>query len=122
MTFDHAKFPGPLHRLPITGQTLRWHDGLEVRVTGEAARQMLRKGVDKAGDIELCLTVANTVRNCFKVRNVQAAIRTHSGETFVSTWMRTVRCSGAGWLYSEGDCVHFGRPVPLGPLRFLRKR
>ena len=109
-------------RLPITGQTLKWHEGLEIQVTGEIAHQILRKGVAKTGDIELRPTVANTVRNCFKVRNVQAAIQTRSGETFVSTWTRTVRCTGAGWLYSEGDCVHFGHPVPLGPLRFLRKR
>ena len=108
-------------RLPITGSTLRWHEGMVIEIPADVARRMLAKGRQKDGSLVLHPSAANTVKNCFKIRNVQAAIRTRTGETFLSTWTREVQCTGASWLYSEGACVRFGQPVPLGALRFLRK-
>lgn len=108
--------------LPITGCTLRWHEGLNVEIAAGPARKMLAAGLQKDGGIELRPRVQNRVKNCFKVRNVQATIRVRSGEKFLSSWTRAVHCSDAGWLYSEGECVHMTQPVPLGCVRFIREQ
>ncbi len=108
--------------LPVTGQTLRWHENLAVSISGALAGKVLAVGLHPNGDIELKPVVNNKVKNCFKVRNVQAAIRTKSGEQFKTTRVSNVNCSDGSWLYSEGTCVRNGRPLPLGTLRFTRKR
>ena len=110
----------PAGRLPVTGQTLKWHEGMSIRTPGQAARAILRRGLQADGTIELGVTVDNKVANCFKVRNVQAALRIRSDEIFLSTWSRQVHCSDRGWLYAEGKCVPNGQPLSLEPLRFLK--
>ena len=107
--------------LPVTGQTLRWHEGLTVSTDGARAKKVLVAGLRPNGDIELKPVVNNKVKNCFKVRNVQATIHTKSGEQFKTARVSNVNCSDDSWLYSEGACVRNGRPVPLGTLRFIRK-
>lgn len=107
-------------RLPVTGQTLRWHEGVELVVPATVAQDLLKRGVRDNGEIILEAQVGNTVRNCFKARNVRAVIRTRSGAQYRSTWSRPVQCSDVGWLYAEGASVRLGQALPLGTLRFIR--
>jgi hypothetical protein len=112
----------PVGNLPVTGQTLRWHEGLTIPVGAEAARQSLAAGRQPTGNYLLRVTVGNDVRNCFKVRNVRATVRLTSGEAISSTWSREVRCSDPGWLYTEGRSVPLGQPVPVGELVLMGPR
>jgi len=112
----------PLGRLPITGSTLKWHEALLLQVPGEAARSVVRNGLQADGRILLAPVVANDVKNCFKVRNVRAILRMQSGETILSSIAPAVHCSTAGWLYAEGTSVNLGQPVPLGELRFPKEK
>jgi hypothetical protein len=109
-------------RLPITGCTLRWHDGLSLTVPEEAARQAFAAGLQTNGDLELAATVDNRVCNCFKVRNLEVTVLGRSGGQYVSPRARDVYCSDAGWLYTEGKCAPMGGPVPVGTVRLLRER
>ncbi|MCE5240237.1 hypothetical protein LLH23_17375 [bacterium] len=106
--------------LPLTGSTLKWHKGLTMRVDATAARAMLQAGLRDNGDLELKVTVGNSVKNCFKLRNLQATIETAGGR-ILSTTSRQVYCSDPGWLYTEGECVRMGTPVPAGTVRFIRE-
>jgi hypothetical protein len=83
---------------------------------------MVRRGLQEDRSVELVVNVGNTVRNCFKVNNVQASLQTRTGRAQHSSLTRQVRCSDSGWLYSEGQCVGLGQPLPLGTLRFLPVR
>jgi hypothetical protein len=112
----------PAGPLPVTGQTLQWHPGMKLDVAGDAAREMVRCGLKPDGSLELVVSVGNEVKNCFKVTNVQASLRTRAGVAHQSSAMRQVVCSAPGWLYSEGQTVPLGAPVPLGTLRFLPAR
>jgi|APSaa5957512622_1039677.scaffolds.fasta_scaffold00521_4 hypothetical protein len=107
-------------RLPITGKTLRWHEAVKLTIADATAREILKHGVLDNGEIVLKAEGGNTVRNCFKTRNMQASIRVRSGAQYRSTWARAVQCSAGNWLYAEGNSVGLGQPVPLGTLRFIR--
>jgi hypothetical protein len=109
-------------QLPLTGSTLKWHDGLPLEVPGGTARRMLNAGMRGNGDIELAVSVGNGVKNCFKIRNLQVSVLARSGEEYLSTCARAVHCSDAGWLYAEGQCVRLGEPVPLGTVTLIRER
>jgi hypothetical protein len=112
----------PAGRLPITGQTLKWHSAMSLRASSQTAHDILRRGLKPDGTLHLLVVIDNNVCNCFKVRNVQATLRTRSRETFVSTWSRRVHSSDAAWLYAEGECVPNGKPLPLEALSFLKRR
>jgi hypothetical protein len=107
--------------LPVTGQTLRWHEAMPLKVTGGPAREIVSRGVRPDGAVELRVEIGNEVRNCFKLRNAVAVIRTHGGGVVQSVRSRAVHCSDPGWLYSEGAAVPLGRTVGVGPVRFERK-
>ncbi len=108
--------------LPITGCTLRWHEGLSLQVPEQAAREMVRAGLQPGGDVELAVSVDDHVNNCFKVRNLQATVLTRPGAKYVSTCSREVYCSDAGWLYAEGHCGRLGEQVPAGTVRLVREK
>jgi hypothetical protein len=111
----------PAGPLPITGSTLKWHEGLTMQIAAAEAQRMLQAGLRDNGDIELRLTVGNRVRNCFKVRNLRAEIMTAGGK-LLSTTGRQVYCSDPGWLYTEGECVRLGETVVAGTVRFIREQ
>lgn len=109
-------------RLPLTGGTLRWHDGLTLDVPAETARQVFSAGLQANGDLQLAVSVENRVGNCFKVRNVQASLLGRSGGKYLSTCARDVVCSDGGWLYAEGKCVRLGEAVPAGTVTLIRQQ
>lgn len=108
-------------QLPITGCTLRWHDGLSLDVPAETARQVFSAGLQANGDLQLAVSVENRVGNCFKVRNVQASLLGRAGGKHLSTCARGVVCSDVGWLYAEGKCVRLGEAVPVGTVALIRE-
>jgi len=114
----NGRLIGPL---PITGTTLRWHKAAVLEVPEGRARDMLKAGLGDDGHIELAVAVGNEVKNCFKVRNVQATVATRLGAKVLSSQAPGVYCSDPGWLYSEGECVRLGTPVRVGPLRLTRE-
>lgn len=110
-------------QLPVTGQTLRWHADVTLpSIARAAAREMVRRGLQADGSLNLVVSVDNAVRNCFKAANLRADLRTDAGVTHRSSITREVQCSDSGWLYTEGHAVVLGQPVPLGTLRFLPGR
>jgi hypothetical protein len=105
-------------KLPVTGQTLQWHNDLSLTVKGPLLRQLVEKAIEADGaSATFRVTVGNGVRNCFKVRRCRLSFGLADGTIVASAPDPFVRCSDMNWLYAEGKPVRMGEPVELGIFR-----
>ena len=106
-------------KLPVTGTTLRWHEGMSLTVKDAPLREIVAKAL-KPGDASASfrVSIANAVENCFKVRQCRLSFGLADGTKLTSAPKPFVRCSDANWLYTEGESVRLGQPVEAGGFRF----